>query len=168
MSTVITLNNHNLRITHEQCSDFGNPSDGVLLVKESQANLNTLSKIEVSNDDVNATVYLHWRQFEGANLGLFLAEETRTLFLGAGTISVTINLQTFELIHENYVTLFWNYQRVGKWIVELGELECYLYDDQGRVIDEAPVDPPYLLKVTEHGIQFESIVHGETFLRFPV
>ena len=53
------------------------------------------------------------------------------------------------------------------YVLEQGELACYLRAETGEVLAEAPVDPPYDLFETDEGIRFESICVGEQWLRFP-
>ncbi|CAG0928196.1 hypothetical protein TFLX_00792 [Thermoflexales bacterium] len=168
MKTSIALQTHSLTISHEECSSFGTPADEVLLVRASDAELNTLTRIEVTSESLHRIVYVHWRvNFGGESFGALLNEEAPTLFVGAGTLSASIDLQNMKVVHENLVTLFWGFQQVGQWILELGELDCFLYDRKGSLLASAPVDPPYEYHVTDDGIRFESINYGTHWLRFP-
>lgn len=168
LRTHIALQHFSLRITHEPCSFFGTPAKDLLLLTSSDENRNILSRIEISGKEFNRSIYLHWFYREYVDdFGILLVEETGLLFLGAGTYSGVIDLNRLLIIQEKVVDSFWHYERVSDWILELGELDCFLYNKAGSQVDCAPVDPPYEYTVTPDGIRFECIVYGTQWLRFP-
>jgi hypothetical protein len=163
-----------MTISHERCSSFGTPSKEVLLLRENVVELDTLTRIEVicesklSREFQRNVVYVHWSEYGNAfGFTVLLEEETEILLIGAGTLSASINLRKMKLIHENMITLFWGFRKVRNWILELGELECFLYDREGNQLSSAPVDPPYEYEILDNGIKFESIVMGIQWLHFP-
>lgn len=166
MRTTVTLRNHSMTIAHEPCSFLGTPAPDILFLKAEDSELNTLTRIEIQGEQLRQTIYLHWSS-KGENLEVLLVEETATLFIGAGTFSASVDLQQMRVVHENVVFLFWGYQHVREWVMELGELECFLYDRTGRLLASVPVDPPYEYFETETGIRFEADVSGTHWLYYP-
>jgi len=66
----------------------------------------------------------------------------------------------------NYPDLFWDWEYVKGYILELGELHCRLYRPTGEFVGETAVDPPYEYKLTDSAIEFSSIVVGNTRIEF--
>lgn len=115
------------------------------------------------NGEFERTIAIYWSHFSpDADVSIHLAESTNILFVGAGSVSSVINLETKEVIEIHYPDLFWGWECVNNHILELGELECRLYSSVGKLIGFAYVDPPYEYTITESEIQFSSIVMGET------
>jgi hypothetical protein len=104
-----------------------------------------------------------------ADLTLMFVDETRLLFLGAKRMSCAVDLARSQVAHVFEHTLFWGFDRTTRpgWILETGELDCLFRALDGRVVAQVPVDPPWESTVDTHGIRFESMVNGVTFLRFP-
>ena len=92
--------------------------------------------------------------------------ETGILFLGCGSISARVSTREIKLIDIDNVCLFWSLSRHKEYVLETGELECFLYSLSGEKVSSTAVDPPYEMEVTDNGIKFESIVLGSTWLRY--
>lgn len=166
--TEIAFRNIAVSISHEECSSFGTPASGVLLLKASNCELKTLTRIEINGEQLERVIFVHWDvPLGGVGFGILLDEETATLFVGAGTISASIDFRNMRVINENVVDLFWTFKRVGEWVLELGELECYLYTPSGSLVASVPVDPPYDYYETDEGIRFETSIYGTQWLYFP-
>ena len=72
-----------------------------------------------------------------------------------------------SIVQQNDIMLFWAFERRRDFILELGEVDCFLYDLNGNLLDEAPVDPPYEINETDGGINLISTVMGSQWLTFP-
>lgn len=142
LATVIPLQASVLRISEESRTDPGFITDAALLLKENVDSPNRLSQITVSGKNISSTIYFHWYSALGHNPGLLLVKETGILFLGGGSLSASIDLLKRCVVHESYVTLFWQFQRVDKYILEPGELECHLHNIDGALLDSTAVNPP--------------------------
>jgi hypothetical protein len=168
MKTIFTLDNTSISVSHELCSSFGTPANDIVLLIAEHCTPNTLSRIEVDHDQTRSVIYVHWEEHTASErVNLLVDEATRTLFVGAGTITATINLQTQQVVSQHTVDLFWHFERRGRFVVEFGELDCFLYDQHGTLVAEVPVDPPYEYIDYPDGIRFESINYGTQWLNFP-
>jgi hypothetical protein len=95
--------------------------------------------------------------------------QTQRLFLGGKRQSCVVNIATSTVEHCFEHCLFWSFavsERPG-FVLETGELDCLLRQDDGQIVARAPVDPPWEIHALPDGYRFESIVHGTTFLRYP-
>lgn len=92
--------------------------------------------------------------------------ETGILFLGCGSLSARVSTRESKLLDIDNVCLFWGLSRHKEFVLETGELECFLYSLTGEKVSSTAVDPPYEMDVTDNGIKFESIVLGSTWLKY--
>jgi len=152
-SASITVNTTNSS-TAEKNSDF--------LISEQGAVTNK-SVVIIKTKRGESTITVLWSHFsEDASLCIHWSEINQTLFIGGGCVSAVINIEKQEIIDINYPELFWAWEFVGDYILELGELDCRLYSESGKLIGEAPVDPPYEYELKNNSIEFTSIVMGKT------
>lgn len=126
---------------------------------------NTVTRIEVGAKTVLVLWGPHPRDLE--QIALLLVASTNTLFLGMRTLAAAVRLTTGEIVDAHEVFATWSFQQTRGYVLEQGELACYLRAETGEVLAEAAVDPPYDLFETDEGIRFESICVGEQWLRFP-
>jgi len=113
-------------------------------------------------------VLLLWnRQSVARGMALHYNETTNTLFVGAETFATAVSLDSGEAVGAHAVALFWSFQPAGEFVIELGELSCFLRSGTGEILGETSVDPPYELTEETEGIRFDSPVMGTTWLRFP-
>ena len=127
------------------------------------------SLLQVTINDVKTIIAIYWSHCdEGASLSFHWVEDQNMLFIGAGSISAVLNLDTLTIIDINYPDLFWGWECIGENILELGELACRVYRKSGIAVGETMVDPPYKYKVTDEEIIFSSIVLGETKIKLHV
>lgn len=160
----ITINDAEIKIEHEECSDPSWCRDRDIFIESSGSENNTLSIITF-NDYL--TIYIFWESCSsGASQEVLFVPETGVLFLGCGSISARVSTRDSKLIGFESVCLFWGLSRHKEYVLEIGELECFLYSLSGEKISATAVDPPYEMEVTEKGIKFESIVLGSTWLRY--
>jgi len=163
ISTKTIIDTSEINVVHSECSDPGLYKSKPLFV-ESNGNNNTLSVVSF-NDSVE--IYVYWESFEAAKqFDIAFVPETGILFIGCGTLSVRLCTKSYKLLDISYPELFWSLKRHKEYILELGELECFLYSLDGKQISSAAVDPPYEMEVFDHGIKFESIVVGTTWLEY--
>jgi len=163
METVFHIGAIPIGVSHQPCSSFG-PQGDCRLIVASNCDPDTLTKITIGSE----TVYCHWEN--GSSVlapHVLYVPETETLFFGGGTLALSLRLPDLKVVDENVLVLFWAYERMGDYILQLGELECNLYALDGRRIDTAQVDPPYDFEEEEKGIRFRSDVAGITWLRYP-
>ena len=160
-----------VRLSHEPCTSIGTPAPNVVVLREDTGSPDTLTRIAVSFSDQSAlpvTVYVHWQPIITVNnLGILFDDSSSTLFVGAGTLAAAVNLRTRRVIDPHTVFLFWGFRRVGQYVLELGEITCFLRAPAGQVLADASVDPPYEVTETSEGVRFDSGVAGTTWLRFP-
>lgn len=166
IETVFHFEDVPVRVSHERClSPEGRTEDG-LLVRAPQQDAETLTTITVGPHDRSRRVYVFWQPLVSrSSFDLLLVREI--LFLGGGPHSAVIDLATMSLRHQNEPTLFWSFERRSDFVLELGELECFLYSLDGRLVDRTDVDPPYEINETDSGLNLISIVAGSRWLRFP-
>jgi hypothetical protein len=168
MRTTIALQNLSISIAHEECSSFGTPAQNILLLKSSDDNLNTLTKLDINGTDLHRVIYVHWHiGFGGEDFGVLLVEETNTLFIGAGSLSASVDLLEMKVVNQQDVMLFWSFKRVRNWVLELGEVECFLRSQSGAVLASVEVDPPYEYFETDKGIKIETNIYGTQWLHYP-
>lgn len=168
IETVVHADSVPIQVLHTPCSDPIGRSDDGLLIRSNDSHPDILTSIVAGEHQNPSRVYIYWEKVTTTdNFNLMFIPETQTLFVGAGTISATINLQSLSLVTQNDLTLFWSFQRRSSWVLELGELECFLYELDGTQIGKVPVDPPYEIEEKESGIRIVSIVAGSQWLNFP-
>ena len=166
--TVFHMPLQQIRVTHQSCATIdGLALDGLRLTAIN-CQPNTLSQISIGLHGQTRDIFIHWESFSSANeLHLLYCEETQTLFVGGGTLSATIRLPAVTIIHENIQVLFWAFEWRHGFVLELGELDCYLYRSTGECVGHASVDPPYDIDERDNAINFRSIVAGSQWIDFP-
>lgn len=164
ISNKVTIDDAEIKVGHEECSNPSWCRDKEIFVESCSDDNNTLSTI-VFNDYL--TVYVFWDSHPvGVSQEILFVSETGVLFIGCGSISARICTKTSRVLDTNDICLFWGLENLENYVLETGELECFLYSKSGDQISSAEVDPPYEMKMTEKGIEFESIVHGTTWLKY--
>jgi len=164
ISSKITVNDAEIKIEHEECSDPSWCRDKDIFIESCSSDNNTLSTITF-NDYL--TIYVFWESCpSGVSKELLYVPETGVLFLGCGSISARVSTLESKLIDIDNVFLFWGLSRHKEYVLETGELECFLYSLSGKKVSSTAVDPPYEIEVTDTGIKFESIVLGSTWLGY--
>lgn len=168
VDTVVHTPGTQIRVSHQGCTTTdGRALDGLLLTAD-QCQPNTLSTISVGRHDAAVHVYVHWEAFSSANdVHITYCAETQTLFTGCGTLSATIHLPVLTIVHENTQALFWSFEWRRGFVLELGELDCYLYRSNGECVGHASVDPPYEINESESALHFTSIIAGTQSIEFP-
>ena len=137
----------------------------LVLSDENETTKKTIFEIDFESRKIVLVVF--WDgSYSGTEICFHWAEESKVLFIGAGTLSAVVNISTLELIDINYPDLFWSWKAHGDNILELGELACRLYTRKGNLIGEVAVDPPYDYVIMDHSIEFSSIVYGKTKIEF--
>jgi len=164
ISSKVTINDAEITIKHQECSNSLLCRDQGIFIESCSSSNNTLSTITF-NDSL--TILLFWDSCSsGVSQELLYVPETGVLFIGCGSVSVRVSTKESRLIDVKNICLFWGLSRHKEFVLETGELECFLYSLSGETISSTSVDPPYQMDVTENGIKFESIVLGNTWLRY--
>lgn len=165
ISSKVIVEDAEIKISHENCSDPSWCREKSIFIESNSSQNNTLSTVTF-NDCLK--VFVYWESFSSAeSFEVLFIPETGVIFLGCGEISARISTKNSNLIDINYVCLFWGIGRYKEYVLETGELECFLYSLDGNKISSTAVDPPYEMDMTEQGIKFESIVAGTTWLKYP-
>ncbi|WP_444904947.1 hypothetical protein ACJJIU_09455 [Microbulbifer sp. CnH-101-E] len=164
ISSKVTIDDAEIKIEHEECSDPSEWRDKGLFIESNSADNNTLSKLTF-NDFL--TIYVFWDSYPvGVSQEILYAPETGVLFIGCGSVSARVSTEESKIIGTENVCLFWGLSRHKGYVLETGELECFLYSLSGEKVSSTDVDPPYEMETTADGIKFESIVVGTTWLRY--
>ena len=153
-----------IQIEHKSCTDAQCYQDKGIYIESISCHNNTLSKITFNQ---HLVVYLYWEFHSCAKLvEILYVPETEVLFLGCDKLSAQVDVSNNRLINANDVDLFWGLERHKQFILETGELQCFLYDLNGKLISSTSVDPPYEMEMNQDGIKFTSIVLGTTWLKY--
>jgi len=164
ISSKVTIESAEIKVEHEECSDPSWCRDKEIFIESNSSENNTVSTITL-NDYL--TIYVYWESFSASEtFEVLYVPETGILFLGCGTISARVCTKESKLMDLDYICLFWGLEMHKTFVLETGELECFLYSLEGRKISNTEVDPPYEMETTENGIKFESIVLGTTWLKY--
>lgn len=164
VSSKILIGDAEIEVMHEPCVDPGSCGHKNIFIESSSAENNTLSTITF-NDYL--TIHLFWEHCSsGVSQEILYVPETGVLFIGCGSISARVSTREQKLIDVNSVALFWSFDRHGNYVLETGEIECFLYSLSGNKIAKADVDSPYETYFTEKGIRFESDFYGSTWLYY--
>ena len=156
-------------MTHGPSTSTRDLDSGSILLQARSCEPNTLTRIRVDAPTFERHVFLHWHHRDASPpLGLFLAPRGDILLVGAGTLSASISLREPRVLHENSVVHFWGFQRRRDAILELGEQACRLYDLDGNLIGESPVEPPYEIGESDEGIRLVSDDSPASVLAWPV
>lgn len=162
----VVVEDAEILIRHEQCADPSWCSQNDLYIKSNSSDNNTLTTV-VFNDYLS--VYLYWENHSSANsVEVLYVPETGVLFMGCDRLSIRVDTRSQKLIDVDFVALFWGLERHKEFILETGELQCFLYSKSGKKLASAEVDPPYEMELYDQGIMFKSIVAGETWLKYAV
>ena len=119
-------------------------------------------KVFWEGDVVEVGVF--WRNRSSLGLGVLALPDRHAVLIGAGQVSAVVDLVAAEVRDVEFPFMFWGFERAGQKAVELGEVECMLRDETGKVVARTPVDPPYDYRREGTDLIFRSIVHGETRL----
>jgi len=155
-------------ITHHE-SVMLEETPRTVVLREDTFTPNVLTEIEICpTGEERRSVLLLWnRQSVARGMALLYHPTTKILFVGAETIAAAVHLESGKVIGAHTVALFWSFQQAGGFVVELGEVECFLRAATGELLGQASVDPPYEMFETSEGILFESPAMGRQWLRFP-
>lgn len=168
IKTEIILPGATLLLAHEPTTgDPGRTGKGITITEE-DVEPDTLTSIEVRQCDESKVVHVLWcPQSWRLNFCVLFVPETSVLFIGGGTFSATIDVNSMKIIHQHRVELFWSFQHMPRSILELGEIECFLYRTSGELVDSVPVDPPYDVVERESDVEFVTSLFGIQRLAFP-
>lgn len=157
-----------IRVAHDCCTEpTGRTKDGLLVRSKSQRS-DTLTTITVEKPDKPRRIYVFWpSDGTSQHFELLYIPATQTLFVGGGAYSAAIDIDAMSVIRQNEIMLFEGFQRHGQFVLELGELDCSLYDLHATLIDRTPVDPPYEIIKTDRGINLVSTMGHSSSLIFP-
>ena len=157
-------------VSSEPCTDVGTPADDVVLLTETCDDRDTLTRIEIWQESFpKQVVMLHWQPvpYGAESVSVHFEPSTRTLFVGAGTFAAAVHLPSRTIRDEHEIFVFWGFEAIGDYVLELGELDVFLRDREGRIVAKASVDPPYEFTRTPEGIRLNAGAYGEQWLRFP-
>jgi len=151
-------------IEHQSLTDTQPYRDKDIYLESTSSQNNTLSTITIN---YNLVVHL-FGEFHSCTklVEILYVPETEVLFLGCDKLSAQVDVSNNRLINANNIDLFWGLERHKQFILETGELQCFLYDLSGKLISSTSVDPPYEMEVNQDGIKFTSIVLGTTWLKY--
>ena len=159
VETILTTTSAPVLVSHRECANIDGLSLGGLILTANNCQPNTLSTISLGPHNSPSEIFLHWEAHSSAKeLHVLLHDGTETLFVGGGTISATIRTSELAVVNRNDLTLFWSFERRRDFVLELGELDCYLYRTNGECVGHASVDPPYEIDEKEAAINFQSVV----------
>lgn len=174
-----------IHVSHRQGPPFGDAPDmdGALLLRPTGSapirfaeheESDVLTRVEIDAPGLSRRIFLawsspSWRRDMGmpVSFEVLLIEETFTLFLGAASVVAVVGLSDLRPISQHRTGEFWGFERKDGYVLEFGELDCFLYDLHGETLAHASVDPPYETYETYEGIRFESLVFGTQWLRYP-
>lgn len=163
-SNTVSIGDTQLKLEHQRCSDPHWCLDKGIFIEANGDNNDTLSTITLNG---YFHVYVYWAALSCTeSFEVLYVPSTEVLFLGAGGVSAQISIKESKVIGVEFPCLFWGLERHGDFVIESGELECFLYGLDGKRISSAPVDPPYEMIFTEQGVKCQSAVMGTTWLRF--
>ena len=164
VSNRLIIEDVEILIEHQSLNKKRSYRDKDIYLESTSCQNNTLSTITFNNQ---LEVNLFWEFHSCAKLvEILYVPETKVLFLGCGQLSAQIDVSNSCLINTNNIDLFWGLERHKQFVLETGELQCFLYDLSGNLISSTSVDPPYEMEVNQDGIKFTSIVLGTTWLKY--
>ena len=168
IKTEIILPGATLLLAHEPTTGDPGPTGNGITITEEDVEPDTLTSIEVRQRDESKIVHVLWRpQSWHLKFCVLFVPETSVLFIGGGTFSATIDVNSMKIIHQHRVDLFWSFQHMPRSILELGEIECFLYRTSGELVGSVPVDPPYDVVERESDVEFVTSLFGIQRLAFP-
>lgn len=167
MRTEINIGDTLIQIQHSDRTVLDKSADSAICLIEPRRAPNTLTEILVRQPGQEARIAVHWTCEVDDRFQFLLIPETGVLFIGAEILSGVVHLHTRQVLDQKQVFLFWAFERKGAFVLELGEMTCFLYDLNGRLVGQVAVDPPYQVEETEAGIKFTSEVAGQQWLVYP-
>jgi len=140
---------------------------GIVFYDEPEDEINKVLEIKI-DESVIVNLYINGQSYGENDLAIkFLVSKEKILLAGKKR-SCRINLSDGFIDNTFEHFLFWDFVLLDNGLIlEQGEVDCLLRDQDGVIIDYAPVDPPYEVYYEEEGIKFESIVYGTTRLKYP-
>ncbi len=168
VQTEFILPSASLAVTHEPTTgDPGRTGQGVAIT-EADITPDTLTTIKVRVQDKNRNVYVLWRpQSWSLGLSILYVQESSTLFVGGSTFSAVVDINEMRLKRQHNVDLFWSFKHTPNSVLELGEIECFLYSREGDLIGSVPVDPPYDIIERDNEVEFVTSLFGIQRISFP-
>ncbi len=137
ISRKITIQSAKIKIEHENCSDPSCYRDKEIFIESNNPDNNTLSTITFNE---HLKIYVFWESFSSAEFfDVLYAPETGVLFFGGDSISARVCTKESKLIDVEYVCLFWGLSREKNYILETGELDCFLYSLDGKKVSSTAV-----------------------------
>ncbi len=165
IKNTISVDKAIIQIEHVECSDPSWCREKCIFLESNSQENNTLTTISFNE---SLSIYVFWESHSSADsFEVLFAPETDVLFIGCGSISARVSTNESKLVGLESLCLFWSFRRHKDYVLETGELECFLYTLDGEKVSSTSVDPPYEMKMLTEGIKFESIVVGTTWLRYP-
>ena len=167
--TLFKMEDVEVGVSHEYITSPVSVRDDILSIHAYLFEPDTLTRISVRMREHEHIIYFFWVQDSSAlGFNVLYVPETQVLFLGADKTSVILKLTSkIEILRENTVDLFWSFKYCRNYILELGELECFLYEKTGEIIGIVPVDPPYDIIENEESLTFVSDVMGTCSIKWP-
>ena len=161
---IVKIQEAEIAIDHDECLDPSWCRDKELFIESNSNENNTLTTVTFNGV---LSIYIYWEShLSAASFEVLYTPETGVLFIGCGNLSARVSIKESKLLDIDYVFLFWSLERHKNYILETGELECFLYNLNGEKISSTAVDPPYEIEILDEGIKFKSIVSGTTWLTY--
>ena len=166
--TEFVLPSASLIVTHESTTgDPGRFGDGIVIIDE-DVHPDTITTIRVRCKCATQIIYWSWRPESWYfPLSILFVEETETLFVGGGTLSAIVDVRTMRVIRKHKSLLFWSFQHTRNSVIELGEVECFLFRRDGELVGSADVDPPYEVIEHDSDVEFLSSIFGSQRITYP-
>ena len=162
----ISIGSDTVKIQHEISMDPGEIGEADVLIAQTTNRPDTLSRVGVTGFE--RSVYVHWENhFSALSFHALFVTATETLFVGASGICASISMASGKIVSQRKPDLFWRFSWSRDFVLEMGELECCLYTQDGKCVACVPCDPPYDLIEEEKGIRVKSPVYGEQILPYP-
>lgn len=165
IETHVSIGSEMLEIQHGLSMDPREIVAPHVLIAQTTEEPDTLSRVGVKGFE--GSVYVHWENHLSALRFHALFTTTGTLFVGASGICASISMASGEIVNQRQPDLFWRFSWSKDCVLEMGELECCLYSQDGKCIACVPCDPPYDLIEEQTGIRVKSPLYGEQFLSYP-
>ena len=139
-----------------------------LVLAEQGTVADCVSAVRLPREYGQPILWVEWEPLlAGPFFGLHFESDAGVVFIGASTLSATIQLEPLELLEYRQPALFWKFERRGRFVLEMGELECHLHSCQGQRLGTVPCDPPYDIEEVSRGVVVTSPVCGSQLLEYP-
>ena len=163
----MVLGDHQVKIKQIQADEEGN--EGLKIYEPEEENISkVILRIEV---DDYFLIYYHYYPFNTGLHHLTVYIRENIIFIAGQRKSCTIDILTNKVENEFDHALFWDFDEIREGLIlESGELDCLLRDENGKITDKAYVEPPYEMfeECDRLRFEFESIIEGgRTYLNFP-